>query len=49
MVIVDVTDQNDFFQWLFYMDSKAKILRTEELQFVTYVNWNASFTWSQLG
>ncbi|RCX19507.1 putative DNA-binding transcriptional regulator YafY [Anaerobacterium chartisolvens] len=39
MVIVDVTDQNDFFQWLLYMDSKAKILRTEELQmqFVEYV------------
>ena len=39
MVIIDVTDRNDFFQWLFYMDSKAKILRTEELQiqFVEYV------------
>lgn len=39
MVIVDVTDRNDFFQWLLHMDSKAKILRTEELQmqFVEYV------------
>lgn len=39
MAIVDVTDRNDFFQWLLHMDSKAKILRTKELQmqFVEYV------------
>ena len=39
MAIVDVTDRNDFFQWLLHMDSKVKILRTEELQmqFVEYV------------
>ncbi|EMS72616.1 hypothetical protein CTER_1514 [Ruminiclostridium cellobioparum subsp. termitidis CT1112] len=39
MAIVDITDRNDFFQWLLHMDSKVKILSTEELQiqFVEYV------------
>ena len=39
MISVIITDRKNFFEWLIQMDSKAKILRTKELQiqFVEYV------------